>query len=490
MSKPPANEAEERTVVEVDLLEDYAGKKLAISNRLVEANFRLDLTQIRLIWLFATLINNEADEDLKLYRVPIKQAIRFLGIEGNTSAHAQLRKAAAGLVASSVSIPTSEKAFESGAVKKRRSSDWLIASWAASVEYKGSEGFIEFEFSVKLKPYLQRLTKHFTLSELENLMGLRSVYSSRLYLILKRYSYNQNVIKLELRVLRLMLGIDLVGEERKSAAYKNFNDFKRYVLDAAKREVAEKTDMRFEYTPEKTGRKVTHIEFVITLQSRPSERLFSKVSESDEPPIVREVLAAYPPGDFNPKMAARVAEKRWGFVEWVSPKMQGKEELESMRTEGYQFEQYIREKIQLAKMGSKGAGFLTNAIKYNWTSTKLREEKKKAEVRTEHKKRAVKEQAAQDTAEQSRIEEQKKSAEYDRRFSEMPSFAQEEIRRRATEMFRKNASDFERGRYEKEKTDGKTIDDMSVIVAVTYRKYRNQLMDSPEFAERDSEVSA
>ena len=100
------------------------------------------------------------------------------------------------------------------------------------------------------------------------------------------------------------------------------------------------------------------------------------------------------------------------------------------------------------------------------------------------------EQAAREAEEKSRIEAQKKSAEYDRRFSEMSSFDQEEIRRRATEMYTQNATGFEKGRYEKEKAEGKTIDDMSVLVAVTYRKYRNQLMDSPEFAEEASEVNA
>ena len=141
-------------------------------------------------------------------------------------------------------------------------------------------------------------------------------------------------------------------------------------------------------------------------------------------------------------------------------------------------------------MSDGGAGFLLNAIKHNWTTAEQKQEHKQKAARDKQEEKSAKEQAAREAEEQSRIEAQKKSAEYDRRFSEMSSFAQEEIRRRATEMFRKNASDFERGRYEKEKTDGKTIDDMSVIVAVTYRKYRNQLMDSPEFAELDSEVNA
>ncbi len=85
---------------------------------------------------------------------------------------------------------------------------------------------------------------------------------------------------------------------------------------------------------------------------------------------------------------------------------------------------------------------------------------------------------------------QKKAGEYDRRFSDLSPFAQEETRRRATEMFKQNVTDWERARYEKERAKGTMIDDMSPALSATYRKYRNELMDSPEFAELESEVSA
>ncbi|MBN4056113.1 replication initiation protein [Rhodothermus sp. AH-315-K08] len=113
-----ANEIEKRTVVDIDLLEEgFGAKKLAISNQLVEANYRLSLTQLRLIWMFGAIIE-ATDESLSLYRIPVNQIIKRLGMETNKGAHAQLRRAAQGLVGSVVSIPKSNAAFEPDSLEK------------------------------------------------------------------------------------------------------------------------------------------------------------------------------------------------------------------------------------------------------------------------------------------------------------------------------------------------------------------------------------
>jgi len=483
----------EKTVVKVVVIpQSSEEQRLALANRLIESHFRLSVTQLRIVWLFVSQINKE-DEDFRFYRVPIKDVIRFIGSETDKRIHERLEEAIAGLVASAVRIPKSSQAFDKEEGGRGRRRHWLYASWVASAEYKGDEGVIEFEFSEKLKPYLLKLTRDFTISEVEHLMSLGSVYSLRIYLLLKKYkNLKRRKITMELERLRMMLGIDGIKESEKSQSYVRYNDFQRFVLDLAQREVAAKTDLRFEYKPKKTGRKITHIEFRIHANRKlqPGE-LFPEPVQ-DLHPVEKELVRV----GYNRRDASLIWAKQWENVKWEKLNDENRKELESMKEEGNNFGQYVREKIQLYKIVARKTnipnpmGWIRTAIQHNYRDLEQEVVKKKAEARTEHKKKAAEEQAARDAAEQSRIEAQKKSAEYDRRFSEMSSFAQEEIRRRATEMYKQNATDFERGRYEKEKTDGKTIDEMSVMVAVTYRKYRNQMMDSPEFAELDSEVNA
>ena len=50
-----------------------------MSNDLVAANYRLSLTQLRLVWMFAMLIR-KADEDFRLYQVSINEVIKYLGL--------------------------------------------------------------------------------------------------------------------------------------------------------------------------------------------------------------------------------------------------------------------------------------------------------------------------------------------------------------------------------------------------------------------------
>ena len=480
-SLPPRDENTIEKVARVHLPDPKEGQKVVLSNKLVDANYRLTLTQLRLVWVFGSLIRSQ-DEDFRFYQVKAREVIHYLGIETSGDAYRQLENAVDGLVGSVVRIPR-------GGQKKGENDGWTKFSWVASAEYKKGEGIIEFEFSDKLKPYLLKLTRDFTVAEMQDLMSLRSVYLGKLYIFLKRV-LKLGVYTVELPTLRITTGVDLVNSKGEiiDSVYKRFVDYKRFILDAGVKAFASKTSLRYQYTPKKTGRKVTHIEFRISFQGRPTEQFFPAQPSVDGLPVASEILSF--DSGFNVQVAEKIAEQGWETVKWNGKKIQDKEKLLSMRDEGFSFSQYVREKIQLAKMSDGGVGFLHDAIRYNWTSTEQKQVQKQKAARDKEKEKSTKEQAARRTGEQSRIQEQKKSAEYDRRFSEMPLFAQQEIRRRATEMFRNNASDFERGRYEREKADGKTIDEMSVLVAATYRKYRNQLMDSPEFAEQANEVNA
>ena len=145
---------------------------------------------------------------------------------------------------------------------------FLMLNWVASAEYKDGEGIIEFEISNKLRPYLLEAQTKFLKYRLENILPLKSGYSIRMYEILKdwlemykRYGNKaEKIIKVD--ELREMLEIP--------QSYK-FNDIKRFVLEKSKKELAEHTDIIFNYEEIKTGRKVTHLKFIIQENPKKSE---------------------------------------------------------------------------------------------------------------------------------------------------------------------------------------------------------------------------
>ena len=96
-------------------------------------------------------------------------------------------------------------------------------------------------------------------------MKLRSGYVIRLYEILKdwynqasRYDNGKKVEKIvEVRWLRDTL------EMPDSYPYGGSSGVRNRVIEKAKKELAEHTDIIFDYEEIKTGRKVTHLKFII-----------------------------------------------------------------------------------------------------------------------------------------------------------------------------------------------------------------------------------
>jgi len=147
--------------------------------------------------------------------------------------------------------------------KDENDNSFLMLNWVASAEYKEGGGIVEFEISNKLRPYLLEAQKKFLKYKLENILPLRSSYSIRMYEILKdwlelnkRYGNKAEKI-ISLKEFREILEIP--------KSYQYSSGIKLRILEKAKAELEKHTDIIFEYEEIKTGRKVTHLKFIIRL---------------------------------------------------------------------------------------------------------------------------------------------------------------------------------------------------------------------------------
>ena len=134
----------------------------------------------------------------------------------------------------------------------------LKANWVSGAIY--NDGEVRFMIYPKLRPFLLEVKEKYLKYRLENILSLKSSYVIRLYEILKdwlelnkRYGNKAEKI-IEVNEFRQMLEIP------KSYQY---GDIKRQILNKAKAELAEHTDILFDYKEIKTGRKVTHLHFYI-----------------------------------------------------------------------------------------------------------------------------------------------------------------------------------------------------------------------------------
>ncbi len=137
----------------------------------------------------------------------------------------------------------------------------LKANWVSGAIY--NDGEVRFMIYPLLRPFLLEVKEKYLKYRLENILSLRSSYVIRLYEILKdwlelnkRYGNKAEKI-ISLDEFKQMLEIP------KSYQYGNSSGIKKRILEKAKAELAEHTDLIFDYEEIKTGRKVTHLKFVI-----------------------------------------------------------------------------------------------------------------------------------------------------------------------------------------------------------------------------------
>jgi plasmid replication initiation protein len=234
------------------------------SNILIESTYKLSLQEQRILLIMASKVQPN-DETLKTYRFRAKDFIEIVGNKKGTGFYSYLKEIVNGLQTKILTIK------EKG---RQRNYNWVITSI-----YEENEGYITLQFHPSLKYLFLELKEKFTSYQLENVVRLNSVYSIRIYELLKQYERLRKR-ELTLEELRHFLAIE-------PTKYKQYGHFKSKVLAVAQKEINNKTDIHFEFVEVKTGRKVTSIEFIIT--SSPAlngvNSVKEKEPESNQPSI-------------------------------------------------------------------------------------------------------------------------------------------------------------------------------------------------------------
>lgn len=143
-----------------------------------------------------------------------------------------------------------------------------IVPFFTKAEYQHDKS-VFFRFPPELKPHLLNLRQSFTTYQLQQITQLSSTYSIRFYEIFRQRlsladagrGVTNSFLNVELNRLRDWLGVE-------PKQYPRFNNFKQFILTPAQRELAEKTDLCFEFKTETKRRKVVGIQFLIRVNAR------------------------------------------------------------------------------------------------------------------------------------------------------------------------------------------------------------------------------
>lgn len=259
------------------------------SNSLMEAKFHFKLWEMRLFEKMISLIK-KGDTEFRACKIYIIDLINYF--EGNSRNDYELiREAALSLGDKKLFIPYQTV---KGAKRWAKISIFPTVTIPDGEDRGGENAYIELEFHNDLKPHLLDLKERFKAYDIRNIQSLRSIYSIRMFILLKQFD-NIGFRRIEIAVLRNLLGV----EEQQ---YKLYADFKKRVILRPQKDLKKYCDICFDFKEEKVGRKVHSITFII----KPNKPVRSK--KELEAPVEPKILS-------QPQQETYELVKEWGITE-------------------------------------------------------------------------------------------------------------------------------------------------------------------------------
>lgn len=248
------------------------------ANSLVSARYRLTLGEQRMVLMMICKIDYE-DEAFKGYVISIKELAETL----------QLNEDCAYREANGITDRLLKRILRI----KRPDGSLLKCNWIAEAIHQ--PGSVTLTPAPSLRPYLLELRERFTIVPLNHIKGLRSQYSVRIYMLLRQY-LGLGSFELDVDEFKEILGID--------DKYQRFNELRRWVVEAAQKELNEKADLSFKLETLRTGRTITRLKFII-IKNKP------KSSEKTKAGNIAKSLEKISDATFN-----RPPVNRWVFPEY------------------------------------------------------------------------------------------------------------------------------------------------------------------------------
>ena len=325
------------------------------SDVIVRARYRLNPLSLKFITVLIAGLKRSDDLN-QIYEFKVKNFKELMGLK-RKDLYWAVKEAVKEILEKPLYIPRSEN-----------DNSFLMLNWVASAEYKEGKGVVEFEISKKLRPYLLSVKERFLKYKLENILILTNGYSIRLYEILKdwleankRYGKKaEKVVSLE--ELREILEIP--------NGYR-YGNIKERILEKAKKELKKKTDIVFTYEEIKSGRKVTHIKFVIFDNPHGS----GKLKGGDKKSVTVESVVLKVPNEIKDELKQVTNELLREIEKYISE-------------HGIE---YVMSNIRYANKNAKDnyVAYLINALKNDWAKNiraKQKEQNKIERAKEEYKK--------------------------------------------------------------------------------------------------------
>lgn len=271
--------------------EQNPSRVICKSNALIEARYRLSLTEHRIIlYCISQVRRDEPISDDRLYVVSAQEFARMHGITRQT-AYQELKEASNRLYERTVTVESGPNGNE-----KPRDSRFRFIQRA---DYMDKDGEVHLRFSKDILPYLSELKGCFTRYFHDDVSQLRSPYAIRLYEMIMQWRSARHVqVSVD----------DLKNKMKVEKDYRIYADFRRTVIDRPLQQINEFTPMWCQCEAIKRGRKITHLLFTFGEKAERQDR--KRMAKSRKTPSAADIQAAARPGESEQAVRDRLRAER------------------------------------------------------------------------------------------------------------------------------------------------------------------------------------
>jgi plasmid replication initiation protein len=225
------------------------------SNALVEACYSPG-SAWRMRIILACLMQVKSKDELSTEREFIVTANALADLTGKTAVnnYRELEKAATELMSMSIKIKNTPEGEKIQGWSKK------LISILGECAYYTQQGHIKLKFYSGIIPYISSLKGSFTQYNAQYVMHMKSGYGIRLYELCMQWLGDEREFAIEDFK-------EIMGLENK---YKSIKDLKKDVIFKALDDINTYSDIRVEFGQRKTGRIVTHLQFMI-VKKRPEK---------------------------------------------------------------------------------------------------------------------------------------------------------------------------------------------------------------------------
>ena len=205
-----------------------------------EARYRLSSLGLKVVSVLISMINVN-DEDFKPYTLKINDFKELI--------HSNSKK-----VYEYVNIMTDElmkKPFKIGDEK---------FNWVYYAKYQEGDNYVTLKIAPELKPYLLALQGKFIEYNIINILPLKSNYVIRFYELLKSKWKEYKHYKKDAKSYTFEIRISWLREHFEiPTSYQYSSHIKKLIIEKAKKQFKQRTDIKFDYKEDKIGRRVDRI---------------------------------------------------------------------------------------------------------------------------------------------------------------------------------------------------------------------------------------